>query len=182
MASLCPHCLEKVCKKHPLFDHGERERRLKSMLPSSTASINEKIQLQIARLQKEQQGTSFDESDSHRTVLDNERDKLIQKSTSSSRKRSLNMEKTEQLIRSGLNPSVAATMVSDSDSDSVSDSDAYDTGSNESETSSLSSHDRKRQKSDRSKKSKKDKKSKEKEKKKKRKKEIKKREKKSRKE
>jgi hypothetical protein len=153
----CQQCLQRMCRKHPLLDHGKRAAELKSKIPLQKTKLNDLLRAQIEKMEAAAKGTNDDENDSYRSQLNRDRATIdVQQQQSIGFKRkSSDLEKT--LL--GLNPDVAAVMLANDD-DSISESE-YD--SSDKKTKKLKKDKKskdKKEKKDKKKKDKKDKKDK----------------------
>lgn len=111
--SSCTQCLQRICRKHPLQDHGEREQKLQDKVAEMNSKVLEKAYKELEAFNKSKQlerDLSL-EADNYKTAMEFERMKAtLQKP----KKRSFEEAKLSQ--NSSLNPSVIATMLHDSDS------------------------------------------------------------------
>mmetsp|Transcript_94966 Transcript_94966/g.186353 ORF Transcript_94966/g.186353 Transcript_94966/m.186353 type:complete len:207 (+) Transcript_94966:65-685(+) len=115
--SKCQNCLQGMCRRHPLQDHGERAAKLQLMAKESQkANIATLLQSQISRLEAESRANEVD-NDAFKMELNMEREKLSKKRKSSSYSKGINPEKAAKYASSGLNPSVLSMMMEDSDDD-----------------------------------------------------------------
>ena len=120
--SKCTSCLQNMCRKHPLQDHGEREKKIKSLAKASSNSFlkrsyQELIKGQIDKMEAAANVGSKEESDSYKNSMGEEREKAEKRG----KRRFASDEHEEFSRRSGLNPAVLATMLAGSDSDSDDD-------------------------------------------------------------
>ena len=160
--SKCTACLQNMCRKHPLQDHGEREKKIKALAKSSATSFlkrsyEELIRGQIDKMEADANVGSKEELTSYKISMEEEREKASKRE-----RRKFSSDEHEELSRkSGLNPAVLATMLADSDSDSDENRRAGGTSENEKEISEKRSRKSKKKskKEKNEKKSKKEKKS-----------------------
>mmetsp|Transcript_7331 Transcript_7331/g.21670 ORF Transcript_7331/g.21670 Transcript_7331/m.21670 type:complete len:202 (+) Transcript_7331:1297-1902(+) len=112
----CPQCWNKLCKVHPLQDHGQAAARLTSVDTSSTLDrmFDALVAPQIARAQRELDVKDGAADKRHREELSRDRDKK--------RKTRELTEDARGLGLSGLNANVVNAMNEQSDSDSDSGS------------------------------------------------------------
>ena len=155
--SKCTACLQNMCRKHPLQDHGEREKKIKALAKSSASSFlkrsyEELIRGQIDKMEADANVGSKEELTSYKISMEEEREKASKRE-----RRKFSSDEHEELSRkSGLNPAVLATMLADSGSDSDDNRRTGGTSENEKEISEK----RSRKSKKKSKKEKKEKKSK----------------------
>mmetsp|Transcript_14234 Transcript_14234/g.23691 ORF Transcript_14234/g.23691 Transcript_14234/m.23691 type:complete len:217 (-) Transcript_14234:107-757(-) len=117
--SKCTACLQRMCKKHPLQDHGERTAKLLQKATDakrSSMDVTSILKSQINKLESQSLGTSSLENELYRGGLEKEREEK-RKGTSSSNK---NLAK---YAGSSLNPSVLSMMIAESDDDATSSTD-----------------------------------------------------------
>ena len=125
----CDNCLAKLCKKHPLQDHGARAREIKDKSlekkSAAMASFGDRIKNQIEKMQKNLDGDgAMEEVDEegmrYKAMMEAERERASKK------KRTLTAEEEAYALTSGLNPSTMKMMMGGSDEDSDEDSDDSD--------------------------------------------------------
>lgn len=155
----CSQCFQGNCQRHPRQDHGDHTKMFSRQAPafpgegiianapSSASSVNQLIKRKLEKLQEENRGTEERDNEIYRLELEEQR-RALEKSK---KKRKHDNEKEEQLIKSGLNPSVVANMIRNDTSPSNS------TSSSLLSSSSGAEHENKKRKEKDSKKSKKDK-------------------------
>jgi outer membrane biosynthesis protein TonB len=119
-----------MCRKHPLQDHGEREKKIKSLAKASASSFlkrsyEELIKGQLDKMEADANVGSKEECMSYKISMEEERDKASKRE----KRKFLSDEHEELSRRSGLNPAVLATMLAGSDSDSEENSNADKTKS-----------------------------------------------------
>ena len=147
--AMCTTCLQGLCRRHPLQDHGRREKAIKEKLESVTGggstggaggglassrtSFGDLIKAQIERLESEKKGTAEEENDRYRRHLDEQRAKEIADAGSSAHKKK---HKEAAALHPGLRADVAALLMSSSDSDYDSDSSSRSSSSDTSSSSS----------------------------------------------
>lgn len=117
--SKCTACLQGMCRKHPLQDHGEREKKIKSLAKASASSFlkrsyEELIKGQLDKMEADANVGSKEECMSYKISMEEEREKASKRE----KRKFLSDEHEELSRRSGLNPAVLATMLAGSDSDS----------------------------------------------------------------
>ena len=163
--SMCDGCLQRMCRRHPLQDHGRRANDIKSKLNSTvdeksrlSKSYNELIRAQITKLENQQKGTSEDDINSYRQQMDSEREKASKK-----KKRKMSDGEKELALNSGLHSSILSAMMEHSDEeegeDEVSSSDDEEHRSSKRQKKEKKEKKEKKKKSSKDKKKKKDKKS-----------------------
>lgn len=149
--SKCPGCLQGLCRRHPLQDHGQREAHLSAKAAEAgignSKSACDLIKMQIEKLQNAVKGTTEEDQDEYRLGLE-----LDRRMAEKRKRKSMSSEHLDLAMKSSLHASVLSAMMAP-------DSEADTEGS-----SSSSSEQRKSKKSKKSSKSdkKKDKKKKEK--------------------
>lgn len=150
--SKCPACLEQLCRRHPLQDHGARAAKLVAKAAElgtvGSKSANDLIQLQIEKLRSGAQGTTDEEQEIYRLNLERDR-----KNAAKRKRKNLSSEYLDLASKSGLHASVLSTMMARS-------SDEYSSDSSESENKKKSSEGDKKKNSKKERKGKKDKKNK----------------------
>jgi hypothetical protein len=117
--SKCTACLQRMCRKHPTQDHGEREKKIVQMAKSSGTSFlkrsyEELIKTQLDKFEADANVGSKEESESYKLAMEEER----VKADSRGKRKFLSKEHEELSKRSSLNPAVLATMLAGSDSES----------------------------------------------------------------
>jgi hypothetical protein len=123
--SKCPSCLQNLCRKHPLQDHGERANKiLNKITPETNAllkkSCTELLTAQINKLKNAAlEETVKNNQFSYREEMAIERQIAEQKSV----KRKYSNENDDEIFRtSRLNPSVLSIMMKSDEEDGSSDS------------------------------------------------------------
>jgi hypothetical protein len=119
-----------MCRKHPLQDHGEREKRIKSLAKASASSFlkrsyEELIKGQLDKMEADANVGSKEDCMSYKISMEEEREKASKRE----KRKFLSDEHEELSRRSGLNPAVLATMLAGSDSDSEEKSKSDETAS-----------------------------------------------------
>lgn len=149
--SRCPACLQGLCRKHPLQDHGERASKLQEQAASSRnlsqSSSLSLIQSQIEKLQNAAKGTTEREQDLYRLQIEQDR-----KQAEKRKRRVMSSEEFQLANNTGLHGSVLSAMMAHSDED--------DSLSGSSVASSEKSREKKSKKDSKKRKEKKDKKDK----------------------
>jgi hypothetical protein len=155
--SMCDGCLQRMCRRHPLQDHGKRASEIKTKLNSTvdqtsriTQSYNDLIRAQITKLENEAKGTSEDDVNSYRQQMDTEREKAHKK-----KKRKMSDAEKDLALNTGLCSSILSVMMEHSD-----DEKEGEGSSSSDEEHPKSSKKSKKEKKEKKKKKSKDKKSK----------------------
>mmetsp|Transcript_32329 Transcript_32329/g.30836 ORF Transcript_32329/g.30836 Transcript_32329/m.30836 type:complete len:222 (-) Transcript_32329:389-1054(-) len=117
--SKCTACLQRLCRKHPSQDHGEREKKIVEMAKSSGSSFlkrsyQELIKTQLDKFEADANVGSKEEGESYKLAMEEER----VKADSRGKRKFLSKEHEELSKKSSLNPAVLATMLAGSDSES----------------------------------------------------------------
>ena len=151
--SKCTQCLQRLCHRHPLQDHGEREREIKNKLAGTgiKKSFNEILKNEIERLEALAKGTGASENQEYRSKMDQEREKLTKQET-----KKISQEHEILAKHTGLHGSVLSIMMKD-----VDDEESVETAAVHKDKKSKKEKKKKRKKDDeKEKKRKKEKKSK----------------------
>jgi hypothetical protein len=120
--SRCPTCLQGLCKRHPLQDHGARAAKIKSQLPDSAAFLKQSyasiIQSQIDKLKKEEELIDTINTAQYKDNLERDRDDAER-----SKKRKFVSDEEDRLSRSSLDPRVISLMMRENSDEESSESD-----------------------------------------------------------
>ncbi len=125
--SKCAACLEGLCRRHPLQDHGERAAKLTALAAEAAGKQRSDLDMiheQIERLQNAARGTSVDDQAEYKLQMEKER-RIAEKR----KRKNLSSEYLELAGNSGLHASVLSAMMAESeDSDGDSDSSSASEG------------------------------------------------------
>lgn len=161
----CQKCMSRLCKKHPLQDHGEREASIKSKASGASAgtkAMNARVKAQIERLEAEK-AEDVDEAKQmeYRLRMEIDRDKATKK-----KQKKLSSEEQNLALNSSLNPATLRLLMQGDDSDDGDSGSENSSGdSSDSESIGDSRSDKRREKKAAKKERKKEKKERKKEKK-----------------